>query len=1016
MKPIFLKMTAFGPYAGCQQIDFSLLGGRSFFLIHGPTGAGKTTILDAMCFALYGDTSGTQRDGKFMRSDYADPATATEVEFAFAVGQEAYRTLRVPEQIRPKKRGEGSTVMHADAQLWRLAAAGDELLESGWSRVTERIEALLGFKSAQFRQVVLLPQGEFRRLLLANSAERQEIMQTLFKTDLYRAIEEQLKGKAQDLKKQFDEVNKERQWVLNEAGAAAANELEDRLAEDRETALRLAETVQGAASELKAAQDMAAEARVITEKFSEQATAAAALADMQTKLPVVEEKRGELLRANRASALAEAEKSLTHMRQNVSRLRDEHGRLKQETQAAQAARAAAEQKLVVEQAREQERETIARLCLTLGDIAAKTGGLTQALAEMEKCAQEAAAAERSKDEESRELQQIRDEREKLAADYKILSGQASLLGKCQVELTEYTRAAGLAEQIATAQSDREKAGRALAKQQHLLAELDGQYLDGQRTFERLQKERSAAQAAIMAAGLQDGQPCPVCGSIHHPNPARQAGLLPGEEEIKQCQAHVEETGRRRETCRETVSRLEADYRTLVNRVTDLKQQLGGHGMFSVEELTARAASARAACQQATAAEKRTEEIRRRLDELEKAEKTIGGRLESASQLLRQADSASKAAEAIVKERLQTIPLEYRDPGILAEAQQQAAARQAALKAALDKAQYHAQQAAQFAVRKQAALESAAANLDDVTQRLTLEETGFLARIRDAGFATTDEYEQAKKPAAYTEKLAERIAGFDRELSNAQERARRAAAAVAGLKKPDMADVQARLERCSTRHSELLAQHAQVQAHIARLQGWLAKLEQLGRSAVQIEKGYSVVGRLAEVANGANEYKLTFQRFVLGALLDDVAVAANGRLKTMSRGRYYLQRTMDRAHKRAAGGLDLEVFDNYTGLARPVGTLSGGETFLASLALALGLADVVQSYAGGMHLDTILVDEGFGTLDPESLDVAIKALIDLQRGGRLVGIISHVPELRERIDARLEVTPTERGSQACFKIG
>jgi len=183
----------------------------------------------------------------------------------------------------------------------------------------------------------------------------------------------------------------------------------------------------------------------------------------------------------------------------------------------------------------------------------------------------------------------------------------------------------------------------------------------------------------------------------------------------------------------------------------------------------------------------------------------------------------------------------------------------------------------------------------------------------------------------------------------------------------------------------------------------------------LENRYAILGRLSEVANGRNKYGLTFQRFVLGALLDDVTVAATERLKLMSRGRYHLQRTLDRTRSNAAGGLELEVFDTYTGVARGVATLSGGETFLASLSLALGLVDVVQSYAGGIHLETIFVDEGFGTLDPESLDFAIRALIDLQKSGQLVGIISHVPELKERIDARLEVQPTDRGSVAGFKL-
>jgi exonuclease SbcC len=183
----------------------------------------------------------------------------------------------------------------------------------------------------------------------------------------------------------------------------------------------------------------------------------------------------------------------------------------------------------------------------------------------------------------------------------------------------------------------------------------------------------------------------------------------------------------------------------------------------------------------------------------------------------------------------------------------------------------------------------------------------------------------------------------------------------------------------------------------------------------LEERFAVLGRLSEVANGKNQYGVTFQRYVLGALLDDVTIAATQRLQLMSRGRYQLQRTMERAHSRAAGGLELEIFDAYTGLERGVATLSGGEIFLASLSLALGLADVVQAYTGGIHLDTIFVDEGFGTLDPETLDYVLRSLIDLQQGGRLVGIISHVPELKERIDARLEVQLAERGSVASFKL-
>jgi exonuclease SbcC len=198
--------------------------------------------------------------------------------------------------------------------------------------------------------------------------------------------------------------------------------------------------------------------------------------------------------------------------------------------------------------------------------------------------------------------------------------------------------------------------------------------------------------------------------------------------------------------------------------------------------------------------------------------------------------------------------------------------------------------------------------------------------------------------------------------------------------------------------------------------WISKLSHQQEKTAALKEQYAVMGELARVANGGNPFGLTLQRFVLGALFDDVARAATARLRIMSRGRYMLQRTMERSRANAAGGLELEVFDEYTGYSRSVSTLSGGESFLASLALALGLADVVQAHSGGTYLETIFVDEGFGTLDPEALEEALKALLELQSSGRLVGIISHVPELRDRLDARLEVLPTDKGSVARFVVG
>jgi exonuclease SbcC len=338
-----------------------------------------------------------------------------------------------------------------------------------------------------------------------------------------------------------------------------------------------------------------------------------------------------------------------------------------------------------------------------------------------------------------------------------------------------------------------------------------------------------------------------------------------------------------------------------------------------------------------------------------------------------------------------------------------------LKNAFEQAQKEAEQANRTVAQLETARSAAQSALATLSTRLISESESLFERVTAAGFAAMADFQQAKRQPDRLNQLEQQISMFDKQLAAARERNNRAQVAVEQLNPPDLAGLQSGIESAKAAYETALAEHTSLAGQVKQTEQWLRRLQELQQVLNQLEARYAVFGRLSEVANGKNEFGLTFQRFVLGALLDDVAIAANERLKTMSRSRYQLQRTMDRARRNSAGGLELEVFDNYTGVARPVTTLSGGETFLASLSLALGLADVVQSYAGGIHLDAIFVDEGFGTLDPETLEFALQALIALQQGGRLVGIISHVPELKDRIDARLEIAVSAKGSTAVFRV-
>ena len=1017
MRPVRLTISAFGPYAGTQQLDFGDLKGRSFFLIHGPTGAGKTTILDAVCFALYGDASGAARDTKSIRSDHADLQTATGVEFDFAVGQTVYRIRRSPEQERPKKRGGGLTIRQAEAELWTLQDQSEaKLIVSGWSDVTKKIEAVLGFKSSQFRQVVLLPQGDFRKLLTANSSERQEIMQVLFKTELYRHIEESLKVKAAGLRKEFEELERERLWVLNEAGVESVMELDGQLKNNAAALAAVREQLAGLAQQVKQAQQAVADGMLVQAKLAERDSACKDLAGYMDKSAIVEEKREELAKARQALTLLDAEHMLSRLVQEIKDLEAAVAGYGHQLDLARTRLAAAEHHLAAESGREHEREAAAREVLELESLNGKAAALEESgrtVAKLRAAAEEAVSAKAKIYVAAGEIKAAVQQKNQ---SYKQFFEQAAQAVSHKAAVDELSRTADKRRELAKVQQQFVAAAKQLAEREAVLKKMEESLFSAREQLAVFQQSWSQGQAALMAAQLTPGQACPVCGALEHPRPALKSAGVPDEQAMKTQQAVVETLDQKREELRAAFSRQQSECSTLAIRIKDLEQELGDGAQEPVADLQERLQTMQAAYAQAASAGQQAEITAEELTRLSEAEQSMAVQMEQADQAWRQADNALKQAEAVLQERMAAIPERFQQPAALRQAQAEAKQRQQQLKERLEAARQMLQEAAAQLTKVQAGYENAKNNLQDRRAREQAGQQEFDSRLQAAGFENKAEYNAAKRAPEYLSKLAERIRIFDDGLIAAKERAQRAQAAAAGLCQPDLGALEQTVAQVQFRHDGLVGEQTRLEGLVTRQGEWLDKLNKFGSRMEKATQRFSVLGRLAEVANGGNAYKLTFQRFVLGALLDDVAIAANERLRMMSRGRYHLQRTMDRARKNAAGGLDLEVFDHYTGSARGVGTLSGGETFLASLSLALGLADVVQSYAGGIHLDTILVDEGFGTLDPEALDFAIKALLDLQKGGRLVGIISHVPELKERIDARLEVCATRHGSTACFRVG
>lgn len=880
MKPLKLSMSAFGPYAEKETLDFTVLGASTLFLICGPTGAGKSTVLDAMCYALYGKTSGGVRSGGNLRSDYAGPDVMTEVTFDFSLGDKIYRVYRCPEQMRQKKRAKDTSAValqKAEAALYELDAEGNEKKLLASKNVEKEIDGLLGVEVDQFRQIILLPQGDFRKLLLADSQDRQKIMQKLFRTDVYWRLEMKLAGRVKALEKEYDALRLRISERLSSCGAAGVEALAEKRGE---------------------AEKKSAEAAALYEKaeagaadFLKEYDAAKTLAEAWTRLSRAD--------ADEKKLAAEKEKmdALALRIEKISMA----ARLEPEVRQLEKTYASG-----VERARQ------------LADAERNYEALAKRLgaeAERKAALDREAPARKAEGVELARLRQM----QPAAARYGEAAAEADAFGK---KAAEAERA------------------RVSAENQHGVRSRDAE--EKKRVAGVLAAAFLHGQAAYLAESLEEGQPCPVCGATHHPAKAHTAEAVPRKEDVE---------------------------------------------------------NARAAAETA-----------------EKAEVAALQKFQKAQRAEADAKTACAAAAERLAQLADRVPEEYRNPEALGEAIRRLEKSAADYEKRLGEAQAAAQELAgktKAAETEKTLLEKDVEALRDQYRKdqAVLEE-----RSREEGFDGQRELKEYFREIPEEPALRQTVSAYKAAVKSAADRKADETKTIAGRPRPDMAEWDEKRRAADRAVKDALTAKNSWEHAAAQYKDAMDAIEAIKKEQEKTGAAYTLAGRLYDLYRG-KENGINLERFVLGALLDDVTEAANLRLHTMSGGRYRLaRRTGERLDRRKGGGLDLEVFDSYTGKNRPAATLSGGETFLASLSLALGLADVVQEYAGGIRLDAMFIDEGFGTLDSESLDLALKTLMKLQSAGRLVGIISHVDELEERIPAKLRVTKTERGSRAAFEIG
>ncbi len=1188
MKPVRLEMRAFGPYASVEVVDFRELGDRSLFLVHGPTGSGKTSILDAICFALYGDTSGSDRDGKHMRSDHADPSETTEVTLDFALGERDFRVARSPEQVREKKRGEGLTSVPAKATLWDrsgIISPGKDgrILATGSRDVTEEVEGLLGFRSDQFRQVIMLPQGEFRRLLFSKSDAREKILEALFRTDFYRILQEALKERAKGVKSSIEFARRERELVLNQADA----DDEEDLVEKRDGAKEELDEAKAEFEKVKKAEEAArkhlSDGEKAAEKLAELAAAREETKLLEKERAGFEKKAEQLAAARKATALVRSEEAVAERENDVEDAAEEVSAAKEVVEESQETKGAADDLLKAENARKTERKEAATAVTQLTALAPKV----KALGEAQKAEDDAARAltreKRAKDgadealkKQQSELTNLRRELSEAGKSAAKVEGHEEKLEKAERQYHDRLDLENLRKTHEDAEAGRDEAREAVTEFEERLeearesldsasnqlketqdtligaekgvAQIDGLRKtaeEARRVFQRRtrlaeiqDKELPAAskatkaaarslsraevelakrrddleaaqdalrdgQAAVLAQSLVPDEPCPVCGSTDHPRPAPPREELPSEESLEHQresivdqegvveearnteQASRQVTGKleseaatlekelgklktadlaelKRESesadevlaeaeastktrdelaaskkrllkdeedgkalvkklddelkrAQKSVSEAEKEFTKLSTNISSLEKRLGTLKNVDPDELERKQEAARSAVDDAKAAGQRQERLSSDLEAAEESEKELKERLKAHSKAVEAASRTEAERAQSVVDLEADVPKDMRLPKALDRALKKAGKTANALETALEEARESAQEAAEELREATTTLSKAKKAHTTAKRRAKTQREKFKAGLTAAGFKSDAAYESAKLDSDDMSELDAEIKLYEGNLKAAEKRLDRAKNEAKGVKKPNLAKLTSAVETAEKESEGIQQLKGELSESSKQLKRWLKDLRKAERESKKFEKEYETIGYIADVANGKNDRRVTFQRFVLGALLDDVLREASVRLTEMSKGRFALQRALGQGDRRKTGGLDLEVTDSHTGTSRPVQSLSGGESFLASLSLALALAEVVQAYTGGVYLETIFVDEGFGSLDSEALELAVRTLIDLQSGGRLVGIISHVSELKELVDARLEVVPDLHGSSTRFVV-
>ncbi|MFL0577474.1 AAA family ATPase [Brevibacterium luteolum] len=1000
-----LQMQAFGPFPGAQAVDFDELGADGLFLISGPTGAGKTTILDALAFGLYGTVPGARSDAEDYRSHYADPDTPTYVEVEFTAQARRLRVRRSPRYMRPKKRGTGMTEAKATAELsvFNPESGHWDGIGRTVSEVQAEINRVLGLNAAQFMQIVLLPQGEFARFLRADPIEREPILRRLFNTEHFTDLESILEARARQARAALDAVSQERQTLMRQAQGSCGEDLPIPTAAHpsvadvdavlgaavsvvRERIDVFTEVLQSArtrSADAEAAADAAAARQADREKLTQ-------LRSRQEAYATSADERARLSQLQRQAIKAES----------VAPYGREADRAVREQEAAEKHHTAALTAFSTELSalpRQPETTSAEHIVQAAGDGQRAAASIATHLTRVADLTRERTDLQQKRTAAAGRVAEL--EEKAAAQDAALDELNARLETRSDVQ-REYDRLLHALEAAAIRQQRGDEitaAEQQRDKQQEALKDRQAEESAAKDTYARIRSTRLAGIAAELAAELTSGHACSVCGATEHPAPAKPTDDTVTKSDEDAALNAWTQAQNATNTARSTLAETRARITALTHSLGELA---GEEASGAVAELTQARDTAAQTLRELEQARTKRDELRQNRAALEQQQASAREHAQACATELSAVEGQLKQLDDVVSgdQEAALHLFGFEAPSTSAAAEECAAQLQ------------RLRDAGETLIQAQTKREAAAA---ESAQR----RDAFATARAEAGFADRSEYQQARQiDRAAVEKTLRAAADEAARIAELTSQDWYTSASADTASDEELADCVAITAEQRTAASsdaehlgQLLAVHQHDAADLIQLRERFMQTAGEVEAEVAQRRGDVALDGIVRATSADNLQRLPLSAYALLSLFVEVAHNASERLQTMSSGRFTLIHDLSLHRREKRAGLGLQVLDTFTDEPRDPRSLSGGETFMASLALALGLADTVAAAAGGIRLDSLFIDEGFGSLDPDALAQVLEVLDELRAGGRCVGVISHVQSMLQSIPQQLRIERSPTGS-------